>query len=218
MDRRKRQFGLFLVGVALSATALSILTYRFLVQDEELAREREPGQRQQAVQQAERELLANLEKIRLTEINRRIRGPEPLAPTTDPAMDPVIVFAAPLEGERLILPWQTGKPRRLPSARFVSNRETGEVHEFQSKSFSNAATAYRSMMAGSQQPGERCEAELSLARVLSKQESSREAGEIYGRILKTCGSLEDDQGIPFAFYAAERLLALKLDVPGATDY
>jgi signal transduction histidine kinase len=214
MARRKRQFGLFLGAVALSAAALSILTFRFLAQDEELAREREPGQRQQAVQQAERELLANLEKIRLTEINRRIRGPEPSAPATDPA----IVFAAPLEGERLILPWEAGNPLRLPSARFVSNREAGETHEFQSKSFSKAAAAYRSMLADSQQPGERCESELSLARVLAKQEASREAGESYGRILQKCSSIEDDQGIPFAFYAAERLLALKLDTPGAMDY
>ena len=44
MDRRKRQFGLFLVTVVLS------------------------GQRLQAVKQAQRELFANLEKISLLEI------------------------------------------------------------------------------------------------------------------------------------------------------
>jgi flagellar basal body-associated protein FliL len=62
MDRRKRQFGLFLVAVVLSAAALSLLTLRFLRQDEELARQREPGQRVQEVAQAQRELAGNLEK------------------------------------------------------------------------------------------------------------------------------------------------------------
>jgi len=56
MSRRKRQFWLFLVAVVLPAASLSVVTFRFLRQDEELARQREPEQRREAVEQARREL------------------------------------------------------------------------------------------------------------------------------------------------------------------
>jgi hypothetical protein len=55
MDRRKRQFWLFLVAIVLPAASLSILTFRFLRQDKELARQREPEQRREAVEQTGRQ-------------------------------------------------------------------------------------------------------------------------------------------------------------------
>ncbi|HET9217877.1 MAG TPA: hypothetical protein VFR18_12915, partial [Terriglobia bacterium] len=133
MDRRKRQFGLFLVAVVLSAAALSVLTYRFLRQDEELARQREPGQRLQAVEQARRELIANLEKISLLEINRRVTASE--SNSGDPA-DSAIILATPMDRlEQLVAPWKTVSSVGLPSPGFVNNQDTGETLEFQSKDF-----------------------------------------------------------------------------------
>ena len=37
-------------------------------------------------------------------------------------------------------------------------------------------------------------------------------------MLKACGKAADEIGMPFALYAANRLVELKLDVPGAIDY
>ena len=128
MDRRKRQFGFFLLAVVLSASALSVLTYRFLRQDEELARQREPGQRLEAVEQARRELVANLEKISLLEINRRVTAS--VSTPTDPA-DSAIVLATPMDRlERLVSPWKTPSTSAFPSLGFVTNQDAAETLEF----------------------------------------------------------------------------------------
>jgi signal transduction histidine kinase len=216
MDRRKRQFGLFLVAVVLSAAALSLLTLRFLRQDEELARQREPGQRVQEVAQAQRELAGNLEKIRLQEINRRVAALE--SPETARPADSAIVFSTPLNREDLVLPWQTTPNPTFPSPGFASNREVGETREFQAKDFPGAAAAYRLALAQSRQPSEKCGSHLAVARVLVKAGKQQEALDGYREILRACGDEVDDVGIPFPLYAADRLIALKLDVPLAEKY
>jgi signal transduction histidine kinase len=216
MDRRKPQFGLFLIAIILSAAALSLLTFRYLRQDEELARQREPGQRLQEVEQAQRELAGNLEKIRLQEINRRVAALE--SPSTTLPADSAIVFATPLDRENFVLPWETTSTSAYPSPGFVSNRDVGETREFVSKDFAGAAAAYRLALAGSRQPSEVCDSRLALARVLVKASKPQEALEAYREILRTCGSTVDEWGIPFALYAADRLVALKLDVSLAEKY
>jgi tetratricopeptide (TPR) repeat protein len=216
MDRRKRQFGFFLLALVLSAAALSVLTYRFLRQDEELARQREPGQRLEAVEQARRELVANLEKITLLEINRRVTAS--VSTPADPA-DSAIVLATPIDRlERLVSPWKDAAPSAFPSPGFVDNLDTAETMEFQSKDFTPAAGAYQRALAGARQPHEACQARLGLGRVLAKAGRNKEALEQYRTTLETCETAVDELGIPFSFYAADRLIALKLDVPLAENY
>jgi signal transduction histidine kinase len=216
MDRRKRQFGLFLLAVVLSAAALSILTYRFLRQDEELARQREPGQRLQAVEQARRELIANLEKISLLEINRRVTAS---ASTPGDPADSATVLATPMDRlEQLVYPWKAPRPVAFPSPGFLANQDAGESLEFQSKDFSRAAAAYRLAMAGARQPDEACQARLALGRALVKAGRNKEAVEEYRAMLQACETALDELGIPFSFYAADRLIALKLDLPLAENY
>jgi signal transduction histidine kinase len=216
MDRRKRQFGLFLVAVVLSAAALSILTYRFLRQDEELARQREPGQRLQAVEQARRELIANLEKISLLEINRRVTASESVP--GDPADSAIILATPPDRLEQLVYPWKDPRALAFPSPGFVTNMEAGESIEFQSKDFSRAAAAYRLALSGARRPEEACQSLLGLGRALVKAARNKEALEEYRATLENCETALDELGIPFSFYAADRLIALKLDVPLAQDY
>jgi signal transduction histidine kinase len=216
MDRRKRQFGLFLVAVVLSAAALSILTYRFLRQDAELARQREPEQRLQAVEQARRELIANLEKITLLEINRRVTASE--STLGDPA-DSAIVLATPSDRlEQLVSPWKSPGNAGAPSPGFVTNQDAGETLEFQSRDYLRAATAYRLALAGARRPEESCQARLGLGRSLVKAGRNKEAAEEYRGILRACDTALDELGIPFSFYATDRLIALKLDIPLAEDY
>jgi signal transduction histidine kinase len=216
MDRRKRQFWLFLVAIVLPAASLSILTFRFLRQDEELARQREPEQRREAVEQARRELAARLETIRLQEINRRVTELESAA--AGRPSDSAIVFVTPVGREGLALPWENQTKQTYPSPRFVSNKDAGESLEFQSKDFIGATAAYRLALAEARQPEEDCDLRLSLGRVLVKAGMLEAALESYRHILRVCSQATDDAGMPFALYAADRLIALKLDVPLAEDY
>jgi tetratricopeptide (TPR) repeat protein len=216
MDRRKRQFGLFLVAVVLSAAALSVLTYRFLLQDEELARQREPGQRLQAVDQARRELIANLEKISLLEINRRVTNAES---ALGDSADSATVLATPVDRlEQLTFPWKAPRNVAFPSPAFLTNHDAGEYLEFQSKDYSRAVDAYRLALAEARRPDEACQAHLGLGRALVKAGRNKDAVEGYRTTLRDCETAMDEVGVPFSFYAADRLIALKLDIPFAEDY
>src|SRR5499426_2488757 len=203
MHRRKRQFWLFLVAIVLPAASLSILTFRFLRQDEELARQREPEQRREAVEQTRRELEARLETIRLQEINRRVTELE--SPTAGRSADSSIIFVTQLGREGLALPWENQRNPTYPSPRFALNKDAGEIREFQSKDFNGAAAAYRLALAEVRQPEEDCELRLSLGRVLVKAEMQEAALETYRHILRVCSQATDDVGMPFALYAADRL-------------
>jgi len=216
MNRRTRQLILFLAAVVLPATALSVLTYRFLLQGQELEREREPGLRREAVEQAKRELEERLEKIRFEEINRRVTARDSTRAARQ--ADAAIVFATPVIGNELVLPWERRKTPAFPSPRFLANKEIGEVREFRSKDFAGAAAAYRTAMSEARQREERCDARLMLARVLVKSGKSDEAKPVYHEMLRECSTTSDDAGMPFALYAAERLVSLKLDLHAAEDY
>jgi signal transduction histidine kinase len=213
--KRTRQFILFLVAIVLPGAALSVLTYRFLLQGEELEKQREPGRRREAVEQAQRELEERLEKIRLEEINRRVTAMESTGSVR--AADAAIVFAMPVKGNELVLPWERRQTRGFPSPLFLANKEAGEVLEFQTRDFQGAAAAYRTAMAEARQAEERCDSRLILARALVKADKPREAKPLYHEILRECGSASDEQGMPFALYAAERLISLRLDI-GAAEY
>ena len=86
-----------------------------------------------------------------------------------------LVFSTPLNRDDFVLPWETAKSVAFPSPGFASNREIGEVREFQSRDFPGAADAYRMARAQSRQASEKCESQLILARVLVKAGSSQEA-------------------------------------------
>ena len=215
MNRRTRQFLLFLAAVVLPAAALSVLTFRYLHQDEEMARRLEPGQRRDAADQAQRELAVNLDAIRLQAINRRVQPDD--STTADPA-DPAIVFAVALDKGRLIFPWESARMPGYPTARFISKRDEGQLREFQSGDFAAAAAQYQAALVEVRQLAESCEARLALSRALLKGKKQEEALGVVRDILGTCGATMDDQGMPYTLYAAERLISLKLDLPLAEEY
>ena len=216
MHRRRRQIGLFLVAAVLPAVALSFITFRFLAQNEELDRQRNPERRSEAVEQAGRELATRLEAIRLEEINRRVTTSE--ASPDARSADSAIVFVAPLGPDGLVLPWENVRKARYPSPAFATHRETAELREFQSKDFAGSAASYRLALDAAQHREENCESRLGLARVLVKAGRLPEARDTYRQILLDCGQTVDDHGMPFAFYAVDRLISLKLDIPLAEKY
>jgi signal transduction histidine kinase len=214
VHRRRRQIGLFFIAAVLPAIALSVLTFRFLAQNQELDRQRNPERRRQAVEQAQRELENRLEAIRLEEINRRVTT----SGSDTRLANPAIVFVATLDKDSFVFPWEQSRKTVYPTPAFVSNKETGEVREFQSKDFNGAAASYRLAADAAATHDERCEARLGAARVLVKAARAEEAAEVYRQMLLDCGQAIDDAGMPFTLYAADRLIALKLDARLARQF
>jgi signal transduction histidine kinase len=211
MERRKRQFRLFLIAVMLPAALMFVLTLRFLWREEELALQRADADRGNAVEQVRRELTAKLETIELQGI-RKIESP-----TDSSAADPAIVFVTPWRIDEITMP----ESKRTPAFHtpdFLSFRDLGEIREFQSKDPKGAAEAYRRALQAAKLPEEECEARLTLGRTLVKAGRPQEALPIYRVMLETCSQTPDEAGMPFALYAANRLIDLKLDVPAATTY
>src|SRR4030095_2694249 len=148
--------------------------------------------------------------------NRRVTASE--STPVDPA-DSAIVLATPPDSlEQLVSSWRNPRTSVFPSPGFVINLEAGENFEFQSKDFSRASTAYRLALSSARRPDEACQARLGLGRTFVQGARNKDALEEYRTMLETCETALDELGIPFSFYAADRLIALKLDVPLAQDY
>jgi hypothetical protein len=165
VTRHKRQALLFLAAILVPAAVLIGLATRLLYQDRELAAKRAADQRHIAVDQLRRELDARLESIRLQEINRLIRSLKP--------DNPAVIFTARLEGDRVVLPWEVSASDDPPA--FNKLRQQGELLEFSKKDNAAAAAAYRLALASARNPSEIAEAQLLLARALSKAGESAEA-------------------------------------------
>ena len=199
VTRHKRQVFLFLAAILVPAAVLVGLASRILYQDRELAAKRATDQRHLAVDQLRRELESHLETIKLQEINRLIRALKP--------DNPAVIFTAKLEGDRVVMPWES--PGSEDSAAFAKLRQQGESLEFSNRDNSGAAAAYRVALAAASTPSETAEAQLLLARTVSKAGKSDEACQIYQTLLNAPADARDEQGVGYRYYAAERLLAAK---------
>src|SRR5262245_34247014 len=102
---RTRQLLLIVIAILLPAAVLVGLARRVVLQDTELARTQAEEERRKALEQLRRELAARLDAVRLREVNRWIRVPS--APGAEQPPDSSLVFVAALDGERMILPWET---------------------------------------------------------------------------------------------------------------
>src|SRR5207247_7339034 len=108
------------------AAVLIGLAARIIGQEHELAGKRAADERRNAIEQLRRELAAHLEAIKLQEINRLIRSPG--VGWTDGPENSAVVFLAKLEGDRLVLPWETAPV--AGSALFMRHRREGELQAF----------------------------------------------------------------------------------------
>jgi tetratricopeptide (TPR) repeat protein len=205
VNRHKRQILLFLVAILVPAAVLIGLAGRLVYQDRELAAKRAVDQRRTAVDQLRRELSARLDAITLQEINRLIRSRNSEA--TPDSSNPAVVFAATIEGDRLVLPWDAPPVNASPD--FARHRMEGEALEFMKRDFAGAAAAYRAALASARRPQEAGEARMLLARTLSKAGNTEEAFRQYETLLGDASGAKDDQGVGYRFYAAERLVEAK---------
>jgi signal transduction histidine kinase len=197
VSRHKRQVILFVIAVLVPAGVLIGLAARIINQDRELAAKRAVDQRYAAVDQLRRELDARLEAIKLQEINRQIRSPQP-----QDSDNPAVIFTATLEGDHPVFGWQASAPEK--DDEFSRHRQKGETQEFVKKDLTAAAAAYRAALA-SATPAEAPEARLLLARALSNSGKAAEAHSLYLTLLNDSSGARDSEGVGFGFFAAEQL-------------
>ena len=212
VTRHKRQIILFLAAILVPAAVLIVLAGRIMVQDRELATKRAADQRLVGVGQLRRELTASLEAIKLQEINRLIRGPNQTQDLQEPRgglhRDP---------GRRSV-GIALGSFASPDSAEFGRHRQEGEVQEFVKKDNTAAATAYGIALASARSPLERAEANLSLARELSKAGNVEAASRVYRTLLDDSSEARDEEGVGYGFYAAERLMDLKREPDAVSSF
>ena len=211
--RRKRRIFLLLSAILIPAAVLITLAVRVVRQEAELAQRRAAEERREAVDQLRRELSARLQAIKLQEVNRLIGESSPGLPPDSP-----IVFVTPLGQDRMVLPWEQERTPVPPAAEFARHQLEGESFEFRANDAVSAATAYRHALDAARGPAERCEAQLWLGRASSKAGMTEGAARAYHAMLRECGGLSDDDGIPFGLYAAERLLTIGQHVVAAREY
>jgi hypothetical protein len=200
--RRARRIALLLSVILIPTAAVILLVFRVVRQEHELSERRASEQRREALDQLRRELAARLQALRLAEVNRLIGESGRRLPADSP-----IVFVAPLVQDRMVLPWEDGRTVPAPGAAFARAQREGESLEFRRNDMAAAAAAYRHALAVARSPVERCSARLSLGRTYLKAGLRADAEHTDRASLQDCGDVSDRDGVPFALYAAERLLA-----------
>ena len=199
-----RQALFFLLAIVAPCALLVALTLRTLVQERELAEQRLADEHARTVADVRQELLARVEQIR--------RQALPPGGAVAIANGRELALVAPVVAGRLVMPWDrddspAAAAAALDHPSFREAVQAGEREEFVANQFSAAAAAYAR---AAQVPGatdlHRAAAQLLLARALTKARRTDAANAAYRQVLAASNGLVDDQGIPFALYAARRLL------------
>jgi signal transduction histidine kinase len=200
--RRRRRWTSLLVAAILIPSAVAIgLVVRVIRQERELGERRAADARRDALEQLRRELTARLQAIRLEEVNRLIGESGTRLPPASP-----IVFIAPLAHDTMVLPWDDDGPSSAPSPGFLRYQQDGEAREFARQDGAGAAASYERALAVARTPFERCTARVALARAYLATGMTVRAASTDRTTLADCGAVADADGVPFAIYAAERLL------------
>jgi signal transduction histidine kinase len=211
--RRIRRTGLLLAAILIPTAVVVILVFRVVRQERELRERRVSDARRTAQEQLHRELTARLQAVRLEEVNRLIGESGTRLPPESP-----IVLVAPVAQGSMVLPWENVGPLPRPSAEFLRYEREGEAREFQQHDASGAAISYRRALTAGRTPSERCSARVSLARGYLKAGMMMQAESADRETLADCSEITDDDGVPLAFYAAERLLDSGRDDAQVTNF
>jgi signal transduction histidine kinase len=190
-----------------------LLVFRVARQENELSQRKSAEARREALDQLRRELSARLQAIRLEEVNRLIGESGRKLPPDSP-----IVFVAPIEQDRMILPWENTRTSPPPRPEFARIQSEGETLEFQRNNPEAAKAMYQRALEVAHGPLERCAALLRLGRVYLRTRLPDQTDSADYAIFNECGDLTDDDGMPFALYAADRLLSEQGNTVGAQEF
>ena len=211
--RRARRLALLLSAILIPTAAVILLGFRVVRQERELSARRASEQRREALDQLRRELTARLQALRLEEVNRVLGESGGRLPPDSP-----IVFVAPVVENRMVPPWEGNRRAPRPTAAFARAQLEGETREFRDNDAAAAAASYRLAMDVSRTAAERCAARVSLGRANMKAARTADAERSDHAALRECGDVFDADGVPFALYAAERLIASGRADRSVTDF
>ena len=183
-----RQLVLFVLSMVVPSIVLVGLGVRIIIQQEELADKHAADQQRLRANELDRALAAQLDRIRL----------EP--------RDPSVALVAMVADGRLILPWETPSRTSLVSnAPFNARIARAEREEF-AGGLKVALAELETALHSANSDGQRAYVRLLRARIFAKAQRPREADEDYRALLTVPLSIADEDGMPFALYAADRLL------------
>jgi signal transduction histidine kinase len=230
-----RRIALLLSAILIPTVAVLLLVVRVVRQESELAERRLTEQRRDAVDQLRRELSARLQALRLGEVNRLIGESARRLPSDSP-----ILFVAPMAQDggqdRIVAPWEQGRTLEAPlkgrptgserptseeprvGAEFARVQREGESHEFRHNDPASAVISYRHALEVARSPVETCAARVGLGRGYMKAGMAADAESSDLATLQECDAVVDADGVPFALYAAERLLGSSRSEGAVVDF
>jgi signal transduction histidine kinase len=194
---RYRQLFLFLLALIFPSSAIIGLGWLTIAQERELSEKRAADAQKQMLADIRQDLHAQLDRIKLQEI-------------TAAYSDPAVILVGSVEDNRLVLPWDKDVNadrfrQALSEPEFADRLALAERSEIIEKRYDQAANLYRDLLKSAHNPSHTVYSRFLLARVLLKSGRQSEAFEIYQNLLSLPSTIEDDNGIPFAFYAAKAL-------------
>jgi signal transduction histidine kinase len=204
--RHRRQVLLFFLAIALPCSVLIVLGLRLISQERELEERRLSEDRRQQATQMGDQLLARLERIKLEETSALAVAPERIR--SRQYINKEVALLAQVDGDRLVLPWEVRDPtvdRERASGPTNQKLQEGERLELEKK-YSQAIESYRRELAATRDATSGAEVRLALARSLVRAGRFKEAEQQYRQILTLPPQAADEDGVPWAIYAADRLL------------
>ena len=211
--RRKRRIFLLLSAIVIPSAVVILLVFHVVRQERELSERRSAEAQREALEQLRRELSAQLQAIRLEEVNRLIGEAGSRLPP-----DSSIVFVARIIQDHMVLPWDDNRISQPPAARFAQLQAEGEALEFQRNNAAAAAAAYGRALEIARTPAEKCTALVLLGRAYRNAGRAADAERADRATVHDCTTVADDDGIPQALYAANRLLDTKSNDAETQDY
>ena len=184
-----RQLGLFVLSMVVPSIVLVGLGIRIIVQQDELAEKHSADRQRLRTTEFERALAMQLDRVRA-------------APR-----DPAVALVATIADGRLILPWDV--PSRAEAASDVPSRARvarAEREEFATGRLPVALSELDAALEIATSDQQRAHARLIRARVYAKAQRTAEADKDYRALLGMPLSIKDEDGMPFALYAGDRLL------------
>jgi signal transduction histidine kinase len=123
---------------------------------------------------------------------------------------PEMVFLGRIIGEELQMPWE-GAHKQLALTR--SDRSRNLIHQAQQAEFSTnnprgAVNLYNQALSHTASRSQKIFIQLQIGRILSKSGDDEGTQKLYEEILNHPGDMTDEYGIPFALYAADRLIII----------
>ena len=216
----RRRIVLFLVAIVVPSLVLIVLSLRMMSQERELAEKRALDEQHRRMSEIRQELLTHLERIKLKQVRSMATQTNGIS-TLDYA-DSELVLVAFVENNQLVLPWERNPAaddfqQLLAEPAFAQRIQQGEQEELAAKQSSKAAALYREAMRVARKPAQAAYAQLLLARSFAKSGQQSEADVQYKEILARPSELIDEQGVPFALYAAGRLVETGIEQQAVLD-